>query len=83
MHARRQRMRRGRRLTRGWRLMAIGLTGTVCASLSQCLPSDYFYNFAAAGRTELLNAFADSVFTTVTDALFPVPPDDGEANTGA
>jgi len=56
--------------------VAIVATGLVAIELSACLPKNYFYNFAAAGQSEILNAFADSLFTSITDSLFPGADDD-------
>lgn len=54
--------------------------GVMFINFSDCLPKDYWYHFAGAGRTTILNAFAETVFTTITDALFPGLDDDDDNN---
>jgi hypothetical protein len=41
-----------------------------------CLPKDYWYDFAANGRTSVLQAFANAVFGTITGTLFPTAGND-------
>ena len=48
-----------------------------------CLPKDYWYSFVANGRTSLLDAFANSVFTTITDTLFPAADGNTNSNTNS
>jgi len=50
--------------------------GVMLINVSDCLPKNYWYQFAGAGRTAVLDAFAELVFTTITDTLFPLPEDD-------
>ena len=65
--------------------LGILATGVVFVNLGDCLPKDYFYNFAGAGRASILSAFAQTVFTTITDTLFPLTADnttDGGTTSG-
>ncbi len=59
---------------------AILATGVVLINLGNCLPKDYFYRFGAAGQSTILSAFADFVFGSITDSLFPGSDDDVDTN---
>lgn len=47
------------------------LMGMLLVNVGNCLPKDYFYRFAAAGQSSILDAFGEFVFGSITDALFP------------
>ncbi|HRX86466.1 MAG TPA: hypothetical protein P5572_15700 [Phycisphaerae bacterium] len=53
------------------RASAAMLTGMLLINVGDCLPKDYFYRFGGAGRTSILDAFAQFVFGSITDTLFP------------
>ncbi|MCB9849123.1 MAG: hypothetical protein H6817_00290 [Phycisphaerales bacterium] len=55
--------------------------GVMFAGTGNCLPKDYWYNFAGAGRTVILDTFADTLFTSITDYLFPSSADDDTTDT--
>jgi hypothetical protein len=55
--------------------------GVMLVNVNQCLPEDYFASFGAAGRTAVLDAFAEAVFNTVIDALFPQADGDTDVDT--
>ena len=63
--------------------VAIVVMGAVVIDVGACLPKNYFYNFAAAGQATILDAFADTLFTSITDTLFPEPEDDTTDDTSA
>ncbi len=68
---------------RRWVRLAGLATGMVLLfNSSACLPKDYFYNFAAAGRSTILSTFADAVFGSITDALFPGVDNDNDNTNG-
>jgi hypothetical protein len=59
--------------------IAAAATGLLLLDVS-CLPDNYLLNFFGAGRTVVLSAFAETVFGTIVDTLFPEANDNGNGN---